>query len=175
MAYNYTALGFDDPYTDQYSWMYSHPQSAALEATSSIYNNPSIQNYTQAGLTPWQTDLQSSINNQTYTALGLDSNGAYIPKGNPGFNFPDWASKNADLLKAGVGLVTGGLGAWNGYQQNKLTRQGMNQQASQFREQMNISKQNINRNLEDRQAARVASNPNAYMSVSDYMNRYGVK
>jgi hypothetical protein len=173
MAYNYTALGSVYPDTDQYSWMYSQP--AVLDTTSSIYNNPSIQNYTQAGLTPWQTDLQGSINNQTYTALGLDSNGAYVPTGNTGFSASNWASQNADLLKAGASLVTGGLGAWNGYQQNKLVRKNMNQQASQFREQMDISKQNINRNLEDRQAARVASNPNAYMSVSDYMNRYGVK
>ena len=173
MAYNYTALGSVYPDTDQYSWMYSQP--AALDATSSIYNNPSIQNYTQAGLTPWQTDLQSSINNQTYTSLGLDSNGAYVPTGNTGFSPSNWASQNADLLKEGFGLVTGGIGEWNGYQQNKLVRQNMNQQASQFREQMNLSKQSINRNLEDRQAARVASNPNAYMSVSDYMNRYGVK
>lgn len=173
MAYNYTALGSVYPSTDQYSWMYSQP--AALDATSSIYNNPSIQNYTQAGLTPWQSDLQSSINNQTYTALGLDSNGAYIPTGNTGFSLSNWASQNSDLLKAGAGLVTGGLGAWNGYQQNKLVRKNMNQQASQFQEQMILSKQNINRNLEDRQAARVASNPNAYMSVSDYMSRYGVK
>jgi len=170
---SFTALGSVHPDADQYSWMYSQP--AALDATSSIYNNPSIQNYTQAGLTPWQTDLQGSINNQTYTSLGLDSNGAYVPTGNTGFSPSNWASQNSDLLKAGLGLVTGGIGAWNGYQQNKLVRQNMNQQASQFREQMNLSKQNINRNLEDRQAARVASNPNAYMSVSDYMNRYGVK
>ena len=54
-------------------------------------------------------------------------------------------------------------------------RENMNQQANQFREQMNLSKQNINRNLEDRQRARVASNPVAYESVSDYMKKYGVK
>ena len=140
---SFTALGSVHPDADQYSWMYSQPQPAALDVTSSIYNNPSIQNYTQAGLTPWQTDLQGSINNQTYTSLGLDSNGAYVPTGNTGFSLSNWASQNSDLLKAGVGLVTGGIGAWNGYQQNKLVRQNMNQQASQFREQMNLSKQNI--------------------------------
>ena len=84
-------------------------------------------------------------------------------------------SNNADLMKAGIGAITGGIGAWQGMQQNKLIRENMQQQAGQFREQMNLSKQNINRNIEDRQRARVASNPVAYESVDSYMKKYGVK
>ena len=84
-------------------------------------------------------------------------------------------SNNGDLLKSGIGLLTGGMGAWNGMQQNKLMRQNMNQQAGQFREQMDLSKQNLNRNIEDRQRARVASNSQAYESVDSYMKKYGVK
>ncbi len=87
----------------------------------------------------------------------------------------NWVSNNADLLKSGIGLLTGGLGAWNGMQQNKLMRQNMNQQAGQFREQIDLSKQNLNRNIEDRQRARVASNAQAYESVDSYMKKYGVK
>ena len=51
----------------------------------------------------------------------------------------------------------------------------MNMQASQFREQMNLSKSNYNSKLEDRQRARVASNPTAYESVDSYMKKYGAK
>lgn len=84
-------------------------------------------------------------------------------------------SNNADLMEAGIGAITGGIGAWQGMQQNKLMREIMQQQAGQFNEQMNLSKQNINRNIEDRQRARVASNPVAYESVDSYMKKYGVK
>ena len=87
----------------------------------------------------------------------------------------NWMSNNADLMKAGVGAVTGGIGAWQGMQQNKLIQKSMQQQAGQFHEQMDLSKQNINRNLVDRQRARVASNPVAYESVDSYMKKYGVK
>ena len=90
-------------------------------------------------------------------------------------NVNDWLANNASLVSAGSGLLTGGLGAWNGWNQNKLIEKQLSQQASQFNQQMQLQKQTINRNLEDRQAARVASNPNAYASVKDYMDKYGVK
>lgn len=117
-------------------------------------------------------------NNPTYQSVG-SAMGTEIGNYPAGSNWisgtNNWLSNNSDLLKSGIGLITGGIGAWQGFQQNKLVRENMNQQANQFREQMNLSKQNINRNLEDRQRARVASNPVAYESVSDYMKKYGVK
>lgn len=147
----------------------------------------------QLGQSNWATSTQpaasnvSTINNASaYNSLGLNPNGSYgnynfgtelqfsQPQGFMG-QANNWLSNNADLLKAGVGLVTSGIGAWNGFQQNKLMRENMSMQASQFREQMDISKQNLNRNIEDRQRARVASNPQAYESVQDYMKKYGVK
>lgn len=122
-------------------------------------------NYSAIGVVPSYTSVSNSMNMTPYS------------QGNQGMfgQLGSWASQNADLLKAGVGLVTGGIGAWNGFNQNKLMEKSMNQQAGQFREQMNLSKQNINRNLEDRQRARVASNPTAYESVDSYMKKYGVK
>ena len=124
---------------------------------------------------PWQNDLNSAIQGQTYAALGLDSTGAYQPTGATAGGLNNWMTNNTDLLKAGVGLFTGGLGAWNGFQQNKLMERNMNMQAAQFREQMNLSKSNYNSKLEDRQRARVASNPTAYESVDSYMKKYGAK
>lgn len=155
------------------------------------YNTPGLQLGQANGLSGMATstpytgaDLNFNGNmqglgaNPTYTsvgtALGMDMP-SYSQGSNWFSNAGNWASQNADLLKAGIGLVTGGLGAWNGFQQNKLMKESMAQQAGQFREQMNLSKQNINRNLEDRQRARVASNPNAYESVDSYMKKYGVK
>ena len=149
------------------------------------YNTPGLQLGQQAGLGGLSYSqgidgfMESQGNTPTYQSLDLNggvgyglgnytqSDGAFSKLGN-------WASQNTDLLKAGTGLITGGLGAWNGMNQNKLMRKNMNQQASQFREQMDLSKQSINRNLEDRQRARVASNPVAYESVESYKKKYGV-
>lgn len=166
---NYPFLGYNTPglQLGQDNWMNASAPSYQPSTTATPFAN---------AVQPWQNDLSSSIQNNTYSALGLNSEGLYNPKGSNWFsNLGNWAAENTDLLKAGAGLITGGLGAWNGMQQNKLMRQNMNQQAGQFREQMDLSKQNINRNLEDRQRARVASNPVAYESVQDYMKKYGVK
>lgn len=115
--------------------------------------------------------------NPDYTSVAGNINGLNYTQGNSSAfsGLGNWAAQNSDLLKSGMGLLTGGLGAWNGYNQNKLLEKQMGMQASQFREQMDLSKQNINRNLEDRQRARVASNPTAYESVETYMKKYGVK
>lgn len=154
------------------------------------YNTPGLQlgqgNWMNAnmGASYQPTDPTSISFNGNYTGLG--NNPSFSSVGESlGMTMPtpmdtsggmsNWMSNNGDLLKAGMGLVTGGLGAWNGMQQNSLMRDNMRQQQSQFREQMDISKSNLNSKYEDRQRARVASNPQAYESVDSYMKKYGVK
>lgn len=154
------------------------------------HNTPDLQLGQTGGLGGMQTtqpmniegnfapNMQSMGSNPSFTSVG-EAMGFEMPtyaQGNSwAGNLGKWASQNSDLLKAGAGLITGGIGAWNGMNQNKLMRQNMNQQAGQFREQMDLSKQSLNRNIEDRQRARVASNPQAYESVDSYMKKYGVK
>ena len=159
------------------------------------YNTPGLQLGQAEGLgglpqttttpyTPQGMNFNGNMNamgaNPSFRTIG-ESMGMDMDTGNYGggqgrlSQANNWMSNNGDLLKSGVGLLTGGMGAWNGMQQNKLMRQNMNQQAGQFREQMDLSKQNLNRNIEDRQRARVASNAQAYESVDSYMKKYGVK
>ena len=164
----YPSLGFNTPSLqlgENNGWM---------NQTNTIQPLPTAQPFANQ-IQPWQNDLNSAIQRQTYSALGLDSTGAYQLPGATAGGLSNWMSNNTDLLKAGVGLFTGGLGAWTGFQQNKLMERNMNMQASQFREQMNLSKSNYNSKLEDRQRARVASNPTAYESVDSYMKKYGAK
>lgn len=161
---NYPFLGYNTPglQLGQNDWMNS--TGAAYQPLSASVPDMNFNgNYTGTGTNP------------TYQSVG-NSMGMDIPNamGNTG-GISNWMSNNGDLLKAGMGLVTGGLGAWNGMQQNSLMRDNMRQQASQFREQMNLSKDSLNRNLVDRQRARVASNPQAYESVDEYMKKYGAK
>lgn len=161
---NYQFLGYNTP-----GLQLGQPQGLDGGLSTTTYQGPDLTfngNFSAMGSNPTYQSVGS--------ALGMD-----MPSYTQGTNWfskmGNWAAQNADLLKAGAGLITGGLGAWNGMQQNKILRQNMKQQAGQFREQMDLSKQNINRNLEDRQRARVASNPVAYESVQDYMKKYGVK
>ena len=72
--------------------------------------------------------------------------------------------------------VLGGIG--NGYmalQQYGLAKDALATSKAQFNQQYAAQRQLTNSSLEDRQAARVASNPGAYQSVGAYMNKYGVK
>lgn len=74
-----------------------------------------------------------------------------------------------------------GLGAANGLLNGYLGFRDLSQAKNQARQaQQNWDKQwsanvkNTNAALSDRQAARVASNPNAYESVDSYMKKYGI-
>ncbi|QFR59699.1 structural protein [Acinetobacter phage VB_ApiP_XC38] len=165
---NYPFLGYNTPglQLGQDSWM-----TAATPAYQPLTTTPTpFANAVQ----PWQSDLSSAMQNNTYSALGLNSDGLYTPSPSSG-GLANWLSGNTELVKAGVGLLTGGMSAWNGFQQNRLLKSNMNMQANQFREQMDLSKSNYNSKLEDRQRARVASNPTAYESVDSYMKKYGAK
>lgn len=161
---NYPFLGYNTP-------------GLQLGQQAGLGGMPTGAPYTGGGLT-FNGDMNAMGANPTYqslgTSMGMDMP-TYTQGGSTFGNLGNWAAQNSDLLKSGIGLITGGIGAWQGYNQNKLMRQNMGQQASQFREQMDLSKQSINRNIEDRQRARVASNPTAYESVDSYMKKYGVK
>ena len=158
---------------------------------SSDSNTPSLQlgasnnwMYQTYG-TPLNTNIQpfadigtAGTTNMNYQGLDFGlGKGAYNYQSTPigTNNLSNWLSGNTELVKAGAGLFIGGLCAWNGFQQNKLMERSLNMQASQYREQMNLSKSNYNSKLEDRQRARVASNSTAYESVDSYMKKYGAK
>lgn len=76
------------------------------------------------------------------------------------------------------GMAMGGLGAaanlWMGMKQYGLAKKSLAENKRQF--EMNYAAQSklTNAQLEDRQRARVASNPGGYESVGSYMNRNGV-
>jgi len=74
-------------------------------------------------------------------------------------------------LSAGAGL----LNAYTGMQQYGLFKDQLNFQKESFYKNYEANKATVNTQLEDRQRARVASNAGAYDSVSNYMNKNGVK
>lgn len=74
----------------------------------------------------------------------------------------------------GLGGVTSLLNGYLGFQNLGLAKKQYQSQLDQFNKQWDANKKLTNASLADRQAARVASNPNAYQSVDDYMKKYGI-
>lgn len=74
----------------------------------------------------------------------------------------------------GLGGVNSLLNGYLGFQNLSLAKKQYQSQLDQFNKQWDANKKLTNASLADRQAARVASNPNAYQSVDDYMKKYGI-
>lgn len=73
------------------------------------------------------------------------------------------------------GLALGGAsalgGAFLGMKQYGMAKKQLSESKRQFDLNYGAQRQTINTELEDRQRARVASNPGAYESVGSYMNK----
>jgi len=72
-----------------------------------------------------------------------------------------------------LGSALGGM--WNAKQQNDLAEQTLKMNKQQFAKNYAAQRQTLNTQLQDRQRARVASNPGAYQSVGDYMNENRIR
>lgn len=74
-----------------------------------------------------------------------------------------------------LGVGQGLFNAWMGLQQYGLAKDQLREGKRQFGLNYDAQVKTTNSALEDRQRARVASNPGAYQSVGDYMTQYGIK
>jgi hypothetical protein len=139
------------------------------------WNTPSVDtNITTEGL------LNQFNQNNGLTDFSNVSNFS-MDGANPEAAGTDWWSKlmggtNQDGMKT-TGLVTGGLGAlqglansWLGFQQLGLAKDQLGFQKDAFNKNYANNVSLTNSQLEDRQRARVAANPNA-TAVTDYMNQ----
>ncbi len=79
------------------------------------------------------------------------------------------------IIPVGIGALSGLAGAYLGWQQFNLSKDQMAQSKKIFNLNFGAQAQSVNTQLEDRQRARVASNPTAYQSVGDYMSKNAVK
>lgn len=74
-----------------------------------------------------------------------------------------------------LNAISGLTSAWLGMKQYGLAKDQFKESKRQFNMNFDAQKNLTNSRLEDRQRARIASNPNAYRSVGEYMGTYGVK
>lgn len=75
----------------------------------------------------------------------------------------------------GLGALQGVGNIWSGMQQYGVARDALRQQRREFDANFGAQRNMINSQLEDRQRARVASNPGAYQPVDQYMSTYRVR
>lgn len=125
-------------------------------------------------------------NTNPYVVPGTAVNPAFAPlsglNGTPAGS-SDWLSLDGMLGKAGQpgwgGLALGlGQGLFSGYlglQQLGMAKKAFAENQRQFNLNYDAQRRTTNAALEDRQRARLASNPGAYESVGTYMDRNGVK
>lgn len=77
-------------------------------------------------------------------------------------------------LMTGLGALGGLSNAWLGMKQYGMAKDALKEGKRQFQLNYDAQKKLTNSQLEDRQKARVASNPNEYESSYDYMKKYGI-
>lgn len=74
-----------------------------------------------------------------------------------------------------LGIMQGLGSAFMGMKQYGLAKEQLQFAKDSFEKNYAAQRSITNANLEDRQRARVASNPGAYQSVGDYMAQNGIK
>lgn len=114
------------------------------------------------------TNSANTFNNTSLTGSG--SSGSFLDSilGGTG------DMSGLQMGQLGLGGVTSLLNGYLGFQNLSLAKKQYQSQLDQFNKQWAANKKLTNASLADRQAARVASNPNAYQSVDDYMKKYGI-
>lgn len=114
------------------------------------------------------TNSANTFNNTSLTGSG--SSGSFLDSilGGTG------DMSGLQMGQLGLGGVTSLLNGYLGFQNLSLAKKQYQSQLDQFNKQWDANKKLTNASLADRQAARVASNPNTYQSVDDYMKKYGI-
>lgn len=82
---------------------------------------------------------------------------------------PKTGLKTTGILDYGIGALSGLGNLFMGMQNYGLAKDQLKFQKDAYNKNYAAQAKTTNASLEDRQAARVASNPGAYQSVSDYM------
>jgi hypothetical protein len=152
-------------------------------------NYGSMQGWGQGGLMQLPGS-DALINSDILNGTPVDFNSLIDPVGVPGTPgaSPNWLSMDGIFgstdengIKHGgwggtaLGVMKGLSGAYLGMKQYGLAKDQLKEGKRQFEKNYGAQRTLTNSNLEDRQRARIASNPGAYQSVSTYMDKNGVK
>ena len=142
----------------------------AFEDNPNSYNPNNLVlfggNYKSPGMEAWSRAFE---NPNVVFADTLQGNS------NSANKFRDFNSQYGSTIMGGLQAAGGLWGAYNGMQQNKLIKQQMANSLNQWNKSYANQVAAYNTRLEDRQAARVSANPDAYESVDSYMAKNRLK
>lgn len=135
---------------------------AAQQAPAAGYGGltgANVEGVDLAGAAPggWWSDLTQSVKDSGFL-------GSTAPDG----------TKTQGWGGMALGAAQGLANSYMGMQQYGLAKDTFNENKRQFALNFGNQQKLTNSRLEDRQAARVASNANAYQSVGEYMKKNGV-
>lgn len=154
-----------------------------------IYVNPQALMGGYSGMSNWGNGSNLGLNLAGYTPSALLTD-ALPGAGISGIGLGGTAgnASNGGFLGGMIGtketpgwggLALGGASALlsgiMGFKQLGLAKKSLAENKRQFNLNFDAQRRTTNSMLEDRQRARVASNPGAYQSVGDYMNQNGVR
>ena len=133
-------------------------------------------------INPLQDRTSVALNNALGgTTSALNSGGSNPPAFEPSFmqSLTGYTDNGSGMKTDGWGsLALSGIGtginAYMGMQQLGLAKDQLAESKRQYNQNWAAQQKTVNSQMADRQAARVASNPNAYESVSSYMNKNGI-
>lgn len=141
-------------------------QASGPQNVASLYGATSfgsdVGNSTTAGMQPAGGGMFSSLSDL------FSKNSMFGGTDEKGVTTKGWAP-----LALGAGQAI--LGGIQGLQAQKLAQSQFKEGVRQFDLNYGAQRQSMNTQLEDRQRARVASNPGAYESVSSYLDKNRIK
>lgn len=134
----------------------------------------------QQGINPGAYDAAMAVGGGTPSTALMGGNQMATPSGGGwggmlGSTDTETGIKTDGWGGLALGAAQGLGGAYLGMKQYGLAKDQFDESKRQFNVNFDTQKGLTNSRLEDRQAARVASNPGAYQSVGDYMKKNGVK
>lgn len=157
--------------TDMTGFQTPYDPMAAFKVQSSPYWNPQSMGQTSdptiAGIS---TDALASVRNTPATAGGGGMFGGFLDTFNP-----DGTKAGQGWGSPALGAASGIFNAYMGMKQYGLAKDQLAEGKRQFALNYDAQRTTTNSQLQDRQAARVASNPTAYQSVGDYMTANSIK
>ena len=142
--------------------------------SQSMYNALSSYGVPQQDFLPQSVSASATPTASVAGSYTADPSQNYFSKlllGERGFNPDGSITQAASPVLTGIQAFSGLANAWMGKQQLDLARDSLNTSRQQFAANFNNQAQTTNTRLEDRQRARVASNPGAYESVGSYLDR----
>jgi len=134
------------------------------------YRNVDLSGFTPGGSAPLLENVAP-----------LNMAGTTPPGADPTFmqSFLGYTNQNGIQQQGWGGLALGAASAlgnsWMGMKQYGLAKDALKENKRQYEQNYAAQRTLTNSQLEDRQRARVASNPGAYQSVGEYMKQNGIK